>query len=272
MSDETVEKLCGIDCLNDLEKKSVTAVMYNQSKVKPLGKKHFRVTNSKKNKKYSIEFHIVGEVRPCKSILGLRASKHPQLLTINEKNTLALDSNDVDPVNLKKEDCISLYKAVFSEKDKLAGQLHLEIDKNVHPVELPTRGVLIALKKPLKQGLDRPSNIGMIEKVDTSTEWISALVITTKKNDKVRLCIDPKPLNKALHRNHYPLPIIDDVHLLLSKARVFTVLDAKNGFWHIQLDKPSSYATTFGTPWGRYRWLRMPFGLFSCSRGVSEEN
>ena len=40
-----------------------------------------------------------------------------------------------------------------------------------------------------------------------------------------------------------------------------TLLDAKNGFWHIQLDEPSSFATTFGTAWGRYRWLRLLFGI-----------
>jgi len=69
----------------------------------------------------------------------------------------------------------------------------------------------------------------MIRKVDTPTNWISALVVTTKKNGKVRLCIDPKPLNEALHRNHYPLPTIDDVLPLLSKARVFTVMVQKMG-------------------------------------------
>ena len=57
MSDKTVERLCGTDCLKDLEKTSVTLVMYNQSEVKLLGKKRFRVTNPKNNKKYSIEFH-----------------------------------------------------------------------------------------------------------------------------------------------------------------------------------------------------------------------
>ncbi len=41
----------------------------------------------------------------------------------------------------------------------------------------------------------------------------------------------------------------------------FSVVDAKNGFWHIQLDTDSSFLTTFGTPWGRYRWTRMPFGI-----------
>jgi len=91
--------------------------------------------------------------------------------------------------------------------------------------------------------------------------WISALVVTTKKSGKVRLCIDQKPLNEAFHRNHYPLPTIEDVLLLLSKARVFTVLDAKNVFWHIQLDEPSSFATTFGTPWGCFWWLHLLFGV-----------
>ena len=41
----------------------------------------------------------------------------------------------------------------------------------------------------------------------------------------------------------------------------FTVADAKNGFWHVPLDDESSYLTTFGTPWSRYRWTRMPFGI-----------
>ena len=157
------------------------------------------------------------------------------------------------------EDYISQYNDVFTGEGKLEGQLHLEIDKNVQPVQLPTRRVPIALREPLKHELDRLSNIGVIQKVDTPTDWISALVVTTKKNGKVRLCIEPKPLNEGLRRNHYPLATIDDVLPLLSKARVFTVLDVKNGFWDIKLDEPSSYATTFGTPWGWHRWLRMPF-------------
>ena len=153
----------------------MTLVMYNQSEVKPLGKKRFRVKNPKNNEKYSIEIHIVGGVSPCKSILGLMASKHH----------LAVDSNDVDHVNLKKEDCISLYKYVFSEEGKIEGYLHLEIDKNVHPVQLPTKRVPIALKERFKQELDRLSNIGMIQKVDTPTEWISPVVITSKKIKKI---------------------------------------------------------------------------------------
>ena len=83
--------------------------------------------------------------------------------------------------------------------------------------------------------------------------------------DKIRLCIDQKPLNKALLRNNYPTPTIDDLLPDLSKARVFFGCRQKNGFWHVQLDDASSDLTTFGTPWGRYRWLCLPFGISRSS-------
>ena len=82
-----------------------------------------------------------------------------------------------------------------------------------------------------------------------------------KKNGKVRLCIDPKPLNKGLKRNHYPLPVVQDILPELNKAKIFSVFDAKNGFWHVELDEDSSVLTTFETPWGKYKWLRMPMGI-----------
>lgn len=73
-----------------------------------------------------------------------------------------------------------------------------------------------------------------------------------------------KALEQCIKRNHYPLSTIDNVLPLLSDAKLFTVLDAKNGFWHVQLDTDSSYLTTFSTPWGRYRWPCMAFGITSA--------
>ena len=63
-----------------------------------------------------------------------------------------------------------------------------------------------------------------------------------------------------LHREHYKLPTLDDVLPELSKARIITTVDLKSGYWHVKLDEESSKLTTFATPHGRFRWLRMPFG------------
>ena len=74
-----------------------------------------------------------------------------------------------------------------------------------------------------------------------------------KPNGKLHVCLDPEPLNKALKRNHYPLPTIDDLLPELFKTRVFSVVDVQNGLWHAPLDDEGSKLTTFGTPWGRFR-------------------
>ena len=65
-------------------------------------------------------------------------------------------------------------------------------------------------------------------------------------------------------RSHYPLPTIEEVTTRLSHAKVFSVLDAKIGFWQVKLTEATSYLTTFNTPFGRYRWKRMPFGISSA--------
>ena len=113
----------------------------------------------------------------------------------------------------KVEDYISQYTDVFTGEGKLEELIHLEIDRNVQPVQLPTRKVPIALREPLKHELDRFSNIGVIQKVDTPTSWISALVVATKKNGKVRLCIDPKPLNET--SSFSLLPTLLSLHFVL---------------------------------------------------------
>ena len=104
---------------------------------------------------------------------------------------------------------------------------------------------------------------GILTPVNEPTDWVSSMVTVVKPN-KLRICIDPKDLNRAIKRSHYPMPTIEEVATKLSKAKVFTVLDAKSGFWQIKLDEESSMLITFKTPFGRFRWLRMPFGICSA--------
>ena len=102
----------------------------------------------------------------------------------------------------------------------------------------------------------------VITKVYEPTQWESSLVTPQKKESgKLRVCIDPQKLNTALQRERYYLPVMDDILPKLQNAKVFSVLDLKSGYWHVKLDEESSFLTTFNTQFGRYRWLRLPFGL-----------
>ena len=106
---------------------------------------------------------------------------------------------------------------------------------------------------------------GVIAKVHKPTEWVSRMVANVKRNGDLRICIDPLHLNEALMREMHPLPVIDDILPDISGASVFSKFDLRNGYWHCQLDEHSSMLTTFQTPNGRYRWLRLPFGLCTSS-------
>lgn len=108
--------------------------------------------------------------------------------------------------------------------------------------------------------------IGVIKPVTEPTSWVSSFVAVKKKGkDEIRLCIDPKDLNHAIQRQHYPMRTIEEVAARIPNAKFFTVLDASSGFWQIPLDYESSLKTTFNTPYGRYRFCRLPFGIKSAS-------
>ena len=106
--------------------------------------------------------------------------------------------------------------------------------------------------------------LGVIRKADEPTEWVSSLVVVQKPNSKVRVCLDPRDLNKAVQREHYPMKTVEEVAAELSDAKVFSVLDATSGFWYIKLDEASTQLLTFNSPFGRYQYVRMPFGIKSA--------
>lgn len=70
----------------------------------------------------------------------------------------------------------------------------------------------------------------IIAPVEVPTDWVPSLVVVQKPN-KLRICINPKHLNKAIMRPHYALPTIEEMTPELSKAKIFTVLDAKKWIW-----------------------------------------
>ena len=107
--------------------------------------------------------------------------------------------------------------------------------------------------------------LGVIKTVDGPTEWLNSLVLVEKPNGKLKICLDPRPLNKAIQREHQQLPTAEEILSEMSGAKYFSKLDASSGYWQIPLDEASSDLTAFSTPFGRYKYTRLPFGLHSAS-------
>ncbi|KAJ8006345.1 hypothetical protein DPEC_G00134270 [Dallia pectoralis] len=211
-----------------------------------------------RGKRHKLDFEIVqSSQRPLLSgstceDLGLIRFTIPEELNSVEHMKLSM---------LTKESLISTYHDVFNGPiDSLPGNLHFELDDTVAPVQCAPRNVPVALKAAVKAQLDQHERDGHLVTVTQPTDWISNLVIV-KKPEKLRLCIDPRPLNRALKRSHYLMPTLDDVLYKLPKARIFTLVDARGAFLQCRLDEESSLMTTFWTPWGRKRWLKLPFGV-----------
>lgn len=158
------------------------------------------------------------------------------------------------------ETIINKYSDVFVGIGELDGDISLEIDPNVKPVIQVARRVPVKLKQDLREIIDDLEKQNLIAKVNVHTDWVSN-VLLVKREGKLRVCLDPVDLNKALKRVNYQMPTVEEIMPELSKAKVFTTLDARRGFWQMRLTDESSYLTTFWTPFGRYRWKRMPFGI-----------
>nr|XP_050031015.1 uncharacterized protein K02A2.6-like [Dermacentor andersoni] len=140
----------------------------------------------------------------------------------------------------------------------------MSLKDDARPIALPSRRVPHALKEPLRQELDRMEAEGIITRMQDPTDWVSPLVIVTKKNGRLRVCMDPRRVNEGIRREHYELPRREDIEAELAGARYFSKLDANRGFYQIPLDDYTSCICTFSTAFGRYRFLRLPFGLSSA--------
>ena len=85
------------------------------------------------------------------------------------------------------------------------------------------------------------------------------------KPAKVRICLDPsQTINKAIIRPVYPIPTLEENIHRFHRAKIFSTFDIKDAFQTIRLTDESSFLTTMHTPWGRYRWTRLPFGISSA--------
>ena len=155
---------------------------------------------------------------------------------------------------ITKEYILKEYHDVFKGVGTLpGGPYHIRLKEQYRPVQHPPRSVPIAMQTTYKAELDRLTKEGIITEVKEHTEWINSIVLVMKPNGSLRLCLDPKDLNKAIERNQWYSRTIDDILPELAKSKFKTLKDATSGYWHVVLDLASSLLTTFNTPWGKFR-------------------
>ena len=183
---------------------------------------------------------------PCQNIKG-NISKPPTLISTQDQ-------------------ILQKYHDVFEGIGKFLGpQYHIQVDPKVTPKQIPCGPIPIHLKDAFQKEINQMLQASVILPVTKATLWIKSFVLVEKRGNhgqvKLRICLDPTNLNKAVTREPYHFRTPKDISHMLADACILTVCDCKKGYWHQTLDEASSYLTTFNTEVGRYTFAVMPFGI-----------
>jgi transposase InsO family protein len=165
------------------------------------------------------------------------------------------------------DDVKGMFPELFTGLGCMSGspyKIRLSDSAKPHAIYTPRR-VPLALLPQLKAELDKLLRLDVIRKVDEPTAWCAGIVVVPKRSGDIRLCVDLSRLNEAVLREQHTLPDIGQMLASLTGATIFSKLDCNSGFHQVPLDTESALLTTFTTPFGRYCYTRLPFGISSAS-------
>ena len=186
---------------------------------------------------------------PGAAILGLSTCEALHVVTLHcELSNKVPQTQKLNNIG----DLMQQYPQQFDRIGELQKTHKLVVDPNVPPRIDPPRRTPIALKDKIKSELDKMVDQRIIRTIEEPTYWVSSLTYVTKRDGSIRVCLDPRQLNKALIRPRHQAPTLDDLNHKFANAKFFSKLDAKAGYWSIKLDEESQKLTTFQTPFGRY--------------------
>ena len=164
--------------------------------------------------------------------------------------------------------------SVFDVTDEISAsgdQLHLPaIEGYAHKIQLKPdavpqtcklRRLPLSVRKEVSAELDRLLQADIIERAEAS-QWVSPLLVTRKKDGKLRICTDLRGPNSQIVPEVHPLPTIDDLERQL-RGTVYSRIDLKSAYFQLRLHEDSRDVTAFLTMDGLFRWKRVPMGLVS---------
>ena len=175
---------------------------------------------------------------------------------------------------LTKQDILDIYSDVFTGIGKFPGLPYkFQLKPNAKPARHAPRKVPIHLQHTFHKEIRNLEQLGILEETKNMTEWVNSFVIVEKKiptdsnsnqghsmNKKLRICLDPRDLNKALERKPYYTQSIEEIMGKFHGMTRFTIADFNKGYWMVELDPESRKYTTMALDIGRFQWTWLPMG------------
>ena len=230
---------------------------YNGTLIKQYG--YITMPCTYKNQQASFRFYIADTTSAV--IFGFDMCLQLGLLNLNYN----IKQNNAPITNMKQVQ--AEFPDRFTGIGKLPGEYQIQLKESVKPVRHAPRSAPIQLRDKIQQELERMEKFDIIKRVREPTDWVSSITYVTKADGSLRICLDPSDLNKALKRGQHHIPTMEELSHKFSGAKYFSKLDARSGYWAVRLAETSQLLTTFNTPFGRYCFKRLPFGL-SVSQDV----
>jgi len=189
----------------------------------------------------------------------------PEIWSLGMLKQCNLAATQLDSVTGTRFDPVTIFPELFDGLGTMPGIFRINLRENASPFCLfVPRTIPASLRESAKAAIMKMLQEDIIEVVKGPSDWCAALTIVPKPNGKdVRPCVDLTMLNKSVQRESYPLPRITELLASLGGSVMWSKLDANSGFHQCILNPESKLLTTFITPWGRFCFKRMPFGISS---------
>ena len=193
------------------------------------------------------------------SLLRKDSATRIDLLRIGPENSFPLNTSSTPNT---VEGIVSKHLSVFSGVGKLKNfQVKIHIDPTVTPVIQPLKRLPYHTRAKVSEELDRLLKLNIIEPAEGHSRWINPVVVVPKSSGEIRLCLDMRRPNEAIIRERFPIPTLDEVIQGMHRAKVFSKLDLKEGYYQLELEEHSREITTFSTHKGLFRYKRLIFGM-----------
>ena len=252
-------------CFGKLEQSDVTLIGAGDKTLDILGCVKMEISNE--NQHISEKVYVIkGGSKLLLGIPGIRSLGLLDDIPGTYSVRAVCHAKAVEPFSNNASNCVKRqFPKLFSGLGKLKGQYTICLRDEAKPFCMTApRRIPLPLLKKTEAEIQRMVSSNVIVPIEEPTDWCAPIVVVPKSCGNVRICVDLTRLNQAVKREIYEMPKVETTLGSIAEGRVYSKLDANSGFHQIELDPASVKLTTFVTPFGRFAFNRLPYGITSA--------